>query len=254
MTAGVSDEDRRQCLEAGMTEHLPKPITQAQVQAILGRLPGRPATAAAPAGPPEPAPWTLPAFDIPAVQQRMGVDPSRLAAVLWRFARDFAGTPDELEQVLAAGDLDGAARIAHRVKGTAGTVGAVVLQRAAASFEQELRAGALSASFPAFLQALRDAIDTVTTRVPAPGADRPAPEFDGVALSAALDRLSRILEEHDLVPDSLLDEVCGRLAAPATERLAESLRNEVESFDYARARQTVEAIARALDANRNAHV
>jgi hypothetical protein len=54
------------------------------------------------------------------------------------------------------------------------------------------------------------------------------------------------LDEHELVPGSLLDEVCRQAAQRGAVRLAESLRAEVESYDYARARETAAAIGRLL--------
>jgi hypothetical protein len=49
-----------------------------------------------------------------------------------------------------------------------------------------------------------------------------------------------------LVPEPLLREVCGHLAGQDEARLGETLKNEVESFDYERALQTVAAVALAL--------
>lgn len=37
MTANAFAEERRRCLAAGMDEHLPKPVSMAQLHAVLAR-------------------------------------------------------------------------------------------------------------------------------------------------------------------------------------------------------------------------
>jgi hypothetical protein len=127
-------------------------------------------------------------------------------------------------------------------------VGAVDAAATAARLEGALLAGAAAGALPAFVAALEAALHVIEARV-GPGAPGQAPlPPDPVAFAAALGRLTRILHDHELVPDALLGEVCGLAAALGAERLAESLRGEVESFDYERALQTAEALGFAQQA------
>jgi CheY-like chemotaxis protein len=252
MTAAAMEEDRRACLAAGMSDYVSKPIAPAELLRVLAKWIGTGAVLVSPALPQGAThdaamPSVLPGFDLDSARARIGADPARLAAVLRRFARDFANTPDEMKRLLTAGDLEAATRVAHTVKGTAGTVGAVEAQAAAAALEQELKAGRAPSSLPDFLRALRSAIGTIESGTREPPPLPVATAFEPDAFALALERLSRLLEEHELVPDALLADVCAQLAGQGLGRLPETLKNEVESFEYGRALETVDAIVRALE-------
>jgi two-component system, sensor histidine kinase and response regulator len=255
MTAAAMEEDRRASLAAGMSDHVSKPIAPAEVLAVLAKwvgadavhsLPDRRAAAGV-ARPPDTAlPDAVTGFDLGDALVRLGTDRSRLAAALSRFAADFAGVPAEMTRLVADGDRQKAAALAHRVKGTAGTVGAVDAARLASRLEQELRRADVPKSLPAFVVALESAIQAVKAVVTEP-ARLPVPAAPDVrALRASAGLLVQVLDDHDLVPDSLLAEVCQQAAALGAGRLADALRAEVQSFDYARARQTVAQIGRLL--------
>lgn len=66
----------------------------------------------------------------------------------------------ELEQLAEAGDLDGAMRIAHRLKGTAGSYGLTTLGEQAATAEVRLR-DEQDVDVKAAITQLLDAIDEV---------------------------------------------------------------------------------------------
>ncbi len=251
MTAAAMDEDRRACLAAGMSDHVSKPIAPAQVLAVLAkwvapdRLRRAPVAAAA-AMPFQPASGlaaSLPGFDLDEALARLGADRDRLAAVLLRFLQDFAETPGEMARLVASGDREEAARLAHRVKGTAASVGAVEAAEAARRLEVELRRGSGSHSLPAFIASLRSALEAVRAGVRHLPEEPPAGAPDGAALAGTVERLAQILHEHELVPERLLADICRHATALGAARLSESLRSEVGSFDYARALQTLQAIS-----------
>jgi signal transduction histidine kinase/CheY-like chemotaxis protein/HPt (histidine-containing phosphotransfer) domain-containing protein len=250
MTAAAMNEDRQACLAAGMTDHVSKPIAPTELLAVLAKWAGTGAVRVMPAGAARAGddgvlPASLPGFDLDAAVARLGGDRSAVAAVLWRFAQDFAEVPGQVVALVSAGDRDGAARVAHTVKGTAGTVGAVQAQAAAARLEQELRAGA-PPTVQSFGEALRQAVDAIVARVPQPAAEAAAPDRE--AFGDVLARLARLLNDHELVPDALVRQVCAQLASRGESRVAEILRAEVKSFEYGRALETVQGIVRARPA------
>ncbi|MGZ5201787.1 MAG: Hpt domain-containing protein [Telluria sp.] len=83
-----------------------------------------------------------PAIDMAAGVARLNGDHEMFGRVLRRFAESFAATPDEVRDALARHDGEQAVRLAHTLKGAAGTIGAGMLQEAALRLEQSLRSGA----------------------------------------------------------------------------------------------------------------
>ncbi|MEU4225571.1 response regulator [Nonomuraea sp. NPDC026600] len=101
MTAAAMPDDRLRCLEAGMDDHLAKPVDW---QYVLTRVP---LWAAAPGAPPELA----------------GLSREEIRAVAEAFLSTVMGVYDELLQAVHGEDLARAASLAHRLRGSCATVG-----------------------------------------------------------------------------------------------------------------------------------
>ncbi|MFB4274258.1 response regulator [Nonomuraea sp. MTCD27] len=103
MTAAAMPDDRIRCLEAGMDDHLAKPVDWAR---LLARIPE----------------WTASAGLPP---ELAGLSPEALADVARAYLSTATRTFEELRQAVHDGDLPTAAALAHRLKGACATVGAV---------------------------------------------------------------------------------------------------------------------------------
>jgi CheY-like chemotaxis protein len=141
LTAGALASERERALEAGMNDFISKPFDPDLLVACICRhvARGRRAgllVAPPPREPEEEAPWPLiDGIDTDDARRRLGGDLGLFLDLLTRLMSQI----DAIEPSLASAVTRKAkASIAHRLRGAAGNLGAVALQRAAADFEQAL--------------------------------------------------------------------------------------------------------------------
>jgi signal transduction histidine kinase/HPt (histidine-containing phosphotransfer) domain-containing protein/ActR/RegA family two-component response regulator len=158
LTANAMPDDERRSLQAGCTAHLSKPFSRSQLRRVLAQ--GHPGDAAAPrpeivafAQAPAPLPElaALPGFDLATALARMDGDMGVYLRVVRAAVPQLRDWDPRFTQALEAADLPGALRLAHDLKSTAATVGAVDLSRQAQGIETSLRAG--DAPLPALREA-----------------------------------------------------------------------------------------------------
>ncbi|CAL96301.1 putative hybrid sensor and regulator protein [Azoarcus olearius] len=120
MTASAMPEDRQHCLDAGMDDHLAKPINAQAVHRLLARYS---APAAAPQTPPPP-PAAAPADDGDAIAAALAALPPDLVEMVGQVI--VAQLPDDLELACGAHatqDWESLRRAAHNMKSTFGLLG-----------------------------------------------------------------------------------------------------------------------------------
>jgi two-component system sensor histidine kinase/response regulator len=152
MTAHAMEEERRRCLDAGMNDHVAKPLDPRALIATLRRWVkiearnGRshanvPEAEARSAPPPAATPADGAAFDVPAALERLGDDEELLHALIARFCSEFASAGPDLRGFLARQEFEQAQRLAHNLAGVAGQLEAVEVATTARALELSLRAG-----------------------------------------------------------------------------------------------------------------
>jgi PAS domain S-box-containing protein len=164
MTAHATLEERQRCLEAGMDDHLSKPIDPAMLfetvsrhwGARVSRSPAAPEAQAARetaiACPPvaateSPATWptefaAISGLDWSDGLQRVGGNRSLYTRLLRQFVDQQSSTVADVTSALIAGDTELASRLAHTLKGVAGNIGARAVQMAAGELEKRITSAA----------------------------------------------------------------------------------------------------------------
>lgn len=89
-------------------------------------------------GPPASTP-PAPALDIAAALGRLGNNQALLAKLIGLFLQTETEAAQRIRRTLAAGETESGRRLAHTLKSTAATIGAIRLQAAARTVEQALR-------------------------------------------------------------------------------------------------------------------
>nr|WP_186329884.1 response regulator [Variovorax boronicumulans] len=183
MTANAFPEDRQACLEAGMNEHLPKPVDPRELHAALLRwLParlgeGRPPAPLALAGPEPAPPAVAPAgsadvvarmadlIDLPQALEYAAGQNDILLRVLQQFVAHYAATGATLVRLLDEGERTALARALHGLRGVVGMIGAGRLREMSAALEAALTKGAPADELRAPLEELRSALDALVAAV-----------------------------------------------------------------------------------------
>ncbi|MET3131461.1 signal transduction histidine kinase/ligand-binding sensor domain-containing protein/CheY-like chemotaxis protein [Oxalobacteraceae bacterium GrIS 1.11] len=148
MTAYAMNEERQRCLDAGMNDHIAKPIDPDLLFDILARWGGRQECAEPTMVPPGDT-AALPAvagLDTAAALRRLGGNHAFYRKVLARFKADQAGLSERIGALLAAGQAEAAGRAAHSVCGAAANIGATALADAARELEAAIEAGRADAA------------------------------------------------------------------------------------------------------------
>ncbi|MCO8270168.1 PAS domain S-box protein [Actinoplanes sp. TRM 88003] len=158
LTASALAEDRARCLEAGMDEHIAKPLVPNEVAAALARW-----------AVPEPSPSSAVQAGIEArLDQLRGPDPAESAPIIEGLLRKMIERiPDHLEKVKQALALDDATALrneAHQLKGIMANIGATAAADACGRLEDQARLGDLDGAVTA-LAALHPEINAVRTAV-----------------------------------------------------------------------------------------
>jgi CheY-like chemotaxis protein len=153
MTANAMSEDRDRCLEAGMDDHISKPISPSALEKMLDKwLDGSlleigksPATA-----PPRDG---LAVFDYPKMLERVMGDEELAKSVMETFQQEMPGLADMLRRSLREGDLERIELYAHSIKGASANFSLERLCAVAGRIEAAAKAKndvSASAELPAF--------------------------------------------------------------------------------------------------------
>ncbi len=145
MTATVLLEDREACFAAGMDDYLPKPVRLEDLATAVRRIAGDHASALEEMPPVAQAPEPTADIDpsvLLAMTERLGERAASFrAGLVSTYCAESADQAAALVASAAAGDTEGAGRVAHTLKSSSAALGATLLAAFCAELEQDLRDG-----------------------------------------------------------------------------------------------------------------
>ncbi|HTY24120.1 MAG TPA: response regulator [Desulfomonilaceae bacterium] len=263
MTAHAMAGDREKSIEAGMNDHVTKPIDPDKLMSALVKWikPGDRETSEGLSEsssetqkvedvlPPE-----LPGISMASGLGRVAGNKQLYTKLLCKFKEGQENAVEQIKSALEVGDVETAVRLAHTVKGVSGNLGGDNLYQAAGELEKAIKEGKnldlVMAEFDSQLKVVMDGIRVVEERLKAPQ----KPESSGAEARVNKEAVKILLQEIIQLLESDLTEAMNRLEA-LNRHLANSsvyeefkrLEKQVESFDTDAALKTVETIASKLE-------
>ena len=252
ITAHALVEERERCLQAGMNDHVTKPIDPDALFAALARW-TRPREAAPPGAHSPSAPVTeaplpeIEGIDIAGGLKRVAGNKRLYRSLIEQFAAKQADAGSRIAAALSAGDRVLAERHAHTLKGVAGNIGIGTVQDAAARIEKAIHEN--SASVPVLLSDLTAALDPKVLAIrgalgEAAPAAAPQQAFDAQQAAAAVAKLKSLIEANDGDAADAVQQVSEALAGKVDAQRLTALRESVDEFDFDGALSKLGEIAR----------
>jgi len=253
LTAGALGEERRRAEAAGMDEFLTKPLDpQSLVRALRRAVEaarGQPLQlgAGAPAAV-LPVDWPeIDGIDGRDAALRVGQDADLFLRMLGRLLREFGAVAFSSEPALQ-GDREALMARLHKLRGSAGLLGARDVHRLAGEAENALRAGAAIPDLHTTLVALEQALQhlaqaarpAIAARQPAHTLTTPA-AVDSLAMTdEALTQLLSLLRQQDLAAGHCFQALAPALTARWGGDYCAQVRQAVEELDFPAALQLIE--------------
>jgi CheY-like chemotaxis protein len=252
MTAHAMAGDRERSLEAGMNDHLTKPIDpDALVAALEHWIAGNvvnPADTAFPAASQESAPLAifagLDGIDTVAGMHNHMNREVFYARILRIFRRDFADAGSRMRELAGQGELVEARRLAHSVKSGAATIGAMALADHARDLETALAEGKAP---PALVENFSRAAGRVIEALAVLGEDEAGcapPGASGVV--PLLERLEALLLANDAAAEEVFRDLRQALAAAVPDERAAEIGDLIEDVEYEQALKSLAELKRKL--------
>jgi len=252
MTANAMQADREACMAAGMNDHVGKPFDLDQLVQVILQHTGRQATVPSMAKAEPPSAAAL--LDAEAAISRLGHDAEFYRQLLREFPALARTQCQQMRAALQAAAPTQAQDLAHRLKSSAGTVGAEQLSAACAAIEALLKSGTPPPT-PALalaLQSLEMALDPALAAMEAWLGERPttaataaSDEPDTARLRAELEVFLQALDASELQVFDLFDALLAQHGAHWPQELS-TIKLAMDAFDTEAANAEAQALLQRL--------
>jgi len=255
MTANAMPSDVKSCMQAGMNDHVAKPIDPLDLYTKLDRWISNSRLDGVEAG-------HLPELqssgvDIPELAgidtegglKRIGGDTSLYQKVLYKFAGSQQQSAARVYGLFQEGNREESLSLIHSLKGVAGNIGAETLCAVASELELQIKHGEtldeslflrLETELSTVINAIAQWRDQTRDVVEA------AEKVDPAAVAGMLAKMREMLEAYDGDAVDLIDDIEKAVSAAGLSAEVEEMRRYLNQYDFDAALQVLEAIETKL--------
>jgi len=262
MTANVMSGDREKVIDAGMNDHIGKPINVKDLFYTLSQW-IKPVNKNLSS---DNTDYTTPTDSVASTDNKQApqlphfsfIDPSiglnlldndevLYREVLMTFVNYHGNTEQELHSALAQNDMEVARRIIHTIKGIAGNIGAFKLQKASEELEQVIKKtdNNIPDSEPSlihFFDQLRSVLNELEL-LSATESEKNNNSFTDQEVAEKLEEIRTLLQNSDTEVEGRVAELCSGINNKAVEKHLKNIASCLERYDFEQALKELDKIS-----------
>jgi PAS domain S-box-containing protein len=255
MTANAMAGDREKVLEAGMNDHIAKPINVYNMFNTMAKW-------ITPAHPQSPVTLEVEASDKEELPDIVGVDKNAGLAItqgntalyrklLVKFRDNYADFETEFREAQESNDAEAVTRLAHSLKGVAGNIGATQVQEAAGALEQASMKG--QSDLEELLQHAVDVLEPLVHNLAVLNSEQVLNEAEGNVdtkqVSELLIQLRELLEEDDADATVIIGELEALPTPAVNQAQLKQLSKFIGEYDFEEALNVLIELEKSRDSH-----
>jgi CheY-like chemotaxis protein len=248
MTAAAMQHDRKACLDAGMNDHVAKPINPRElIDTLLRWIKLTDHSLILPATvPANREAWSdladkLPGFELKDIMIMLGDNQAQLVRMLSTFREQFIDEASVIASKIAAGDLIDAKMRLHTLNGTAGNLGARELHQVGATLDAQLVNERYDAeTLNHWIETFDRTMGTLAS-MPVQSSSVASSSDDALILQQIISELDALLAKDNFISDDLLTRL-KQLLPDNKQSEYDTLTQHILDTDYSKARSVLSAL------------
>lgn len=244
LTAGVTKEEQEKCIAIGMNDFIAKPINPEKLMSTLLHWITPIAKTAEIRPDLLPEADVLPIFDLQNLLVMLDNNRQLATRLLIDFMRTMKDLPDEIIGLVTTGNLVSARTLAHKIKGTAGNIGAMRLHSVTERLEVELNGELSIDTINTFKQVFIQTISVIAAMQQPE--DLLLTTGNSETLKQSVAELDLLLEGNDFISETLLNTLKPHLAVAQLDLFVQ-LRKLINDLHYDQARNILRRLANLTD-------
>jgi CheY-like chemotaxis protein len=252
MTANAMVGDREKALEAGMNDHIAKPLNVAEMFATMAKwiTPSIPSSVPSASAGGTGALAPIPGIDIERGLVICAGNADLYRKLLVKFAKAYGEFEREFHEAQSSDEEDAAMRAAHTLKGVAGNIAAREVAITAEALESACRTNAAAEAISARLKELMGSLAPVLKAIAAadlkPGPAPTETSAELVDIAACIDQLRELLGNADTKSRDTAEKLLAAIQATGDRDLIESLIAHIDIYDFDAAMLALKEIEHVL--------